>query len=866
MKKRDQAHPNLLLRKAREEHGMSVADLAKVIGVTSATISRWEHGLASPRKYYYKRLCDALEKAAIDELGLGSEQEEPEQLQSPSADGAASDETTRASTEDTQVASIWNVPNKRNRFFTGREAVLQELHANLQKGNTTALTQAIRGLGGIGKTQTAVEYAYRYRGAYDAVLWLRATHEHYIADLVSIASLLQLPEGQKQQQDQQVLIRALLRWLQSHTRWLLVLDNVEEGVDVGDLLSVTDTSHILFTTRSRTIADLADNIELADMTPEEGALLLLRVAHIVAPQALLDSAPPDDLALATKLSRLMDGLPLALDLAGAYIREIGYTLARYHEEYLHEQERRIELLSYKQSQPRARSDYPESVVTTWALSFRRVREQNPTSIDLLQFCAFLSPDAIPESLILQGAPALTPLLQPLAGNLEALNRTLIPLLNYSLLKRQADQSQLAIHRLVQEVVRNGLADLPDLPERDQVQRRREHQRRWAKRTVEAVALVFSPAESGSLQGYDQYVPHVLACMELISGRGLINGKGLVEGAASRLLLVAGNYWRRRAWFEKAEEFCLQARKMDEEVLGFYHPKVAKDWGTLGLVYDDKRKHSQAEQCYRHAQEIIKRIYSPIHPDRARVLLNLARCYYFQGRLPEAEPLLKEAHSILALVEGPEALATLDALTWLATIYREWGRYPEAEQLYLHVRALYESNSPPQQEVLASCIEGLAGTYELQGKLEPALELRQHTLALLIESVGREHPDVALCLTGLADNSIKLQRLEDAEQYSREALAIYEQVVGYEHSDIAQPICSLAIIATLRRQYAEAEALYQQSVAIIEQTQGPEHPDLMGVFANYAMLLRLQNRIDEAVVLEERVRVIEAKMREPRPSE
>jgi tetratricopeptide (TPR) repeat protein/transcriptional regulator with XRE-family HTH domain len=867
MKNRDQARPNHLLRKAREERGMSEADLAEAIKVSKVTISRWERGLASPRTYYYIRLCDALGKATIDELGLGSEQEEPEQLPPPGADELASDETERSSAEDTRVPSLWNVPNMRNRFFTGREAVLQELHRNLQKSNTMALTQAIRGLGGIGKTHAAAEYAYRYCGEYEAVLWLRATHEHYLADLVSIAGLLQLPERQQQQQDQQVLMRALLRWLQNHARWLLILDNVQEGVDVGDLLSVTHTGHILFTTRSRTIADLADNIELPDLTPEEGALLLLRVAHIVAPQALLDAASPDDVALATELSRLMDGLPLALDLAGAYIRETGYTLARYHQEYLHEQKRRIEMLSYKHSQPRAYSDYPESVATTWALSFRRVTEQHPTSIDLLQFCAFLSPDAIPESLILQGAPALTPLLQPLAGNLEGLNRTLIPLLNYSLLKRQADQSQLAMHRLVQEVVRNDLADLSDLPEREQERRRREHQRQWAKRTVEVVTLVFSAAANGSLQDFDRYVPHVLACTDLIEGKGLPDGRGLIEEAASLLLLDAADFWRRHAWYQRAVSFCQRALKMDEDVRGLEHPKTVKDRGMLGLVYDDMGKHTLAEQYHQHALALYNRRSDlAMHPDRARYLVNLATCYYSQGKQDQAEPLFKEAHAIFERAFGPEHYATLEALTWLATIDRDWGRYAEAEARYEQALAVYKRQPPPKQEVLAACLDNLAAVQDQQGQFERALGSRQRALAVLQQSLGADHPDVAHCLTNLADTYTELGEYKQAEACSRQALAIYERDGEEVHPDTAWQICRLATLAARRDQEREAETLFQRALTMIEQNWGPEHRDLAKVRARYAAFLHEQGRVDEASVLEERVRAIEAQTTEPTPSE
>ena len=124
---------------------------------------------------------------------------------------------------------FWNVPFRRNPFFTGRENLLQQLHDNLTTSKTAALTQAqaISGLGGIGKTQTAIEYAYRYREMYQAVLWVRAaTKETLISDFVLLAGVLHLPE--KDEQDQNIVVTAVMRWMATHEQWLLILDNADD--------------------------------------------------------------------------------------------------------------------------------------------------------------------------------------------------------------------------------------------------------------------------------------------------------------------------------------------------------------------------------------------------------------------------------------------------------------------------------------------------------------------------------------------------------------------------------------------------------------------------------------------------------------
>jgi hypothetical protein len=125
--------------------------------------------------------------------------------------------------------TVWTVPYSRNPFFTGRERLLTLLHDNLTTTKAAVLTQAqaISGLGGIGKTQTAVEYAHRYRDEYRFVLWASATtRETLIADFVTLADVLDLPE--KNEQDQNITVAAVKRWLAQHDGWLLILDNADD--------------------------------------------------------------------------------------------------------------------------------------------------------------------------------------------------------------------------------------------------------------------------------------------------------------------------------------------------------------------------------------------------------------------------------------------------------------------------------------------------------------------------------------------------------------------------------------------------------------------------------------------------------------
>jgi NB-ARC domain len=170
---------------------------------------------------------------------------------------------------------IWNVPYQRNPFFTNRANVLTTIHnafTTAKEGFT--IPQALSGLGGIGKTQIAIEYAYRYRDEYQVILWVNADSQGtLISDCTIIADALGLPE--KSEKDQQRIIGAVKQWLQQHEHWLLILDNANDFTVVA-ILPTAGKGHILLTTQAYAVGATAHKIDIEKLNPEEGARLLLR--------------------------------------------------------------------------------------------------------------------------------------------------------------------------------------------------------------------------------------------------------------------------------------------------------------------------------------------------------------------------------------------------------------------------------------------------------------------------------------------------------------------------------------------------------------------------------------------------------------
>ncbi len=697
--------------------------------------------------------------------------------------------TTLSIPSSAPALRIWHVPYRRNPLFTGREDLLQQIRdcfTASKSGKTVALSQqqAISGLGGIGKTQTALEYAYRYRHEYRAVLWISAASKETLeTELVTLAGVLGLP--QQPGQDQPAIIAAVKAWLTGQADWLLILDNADDLSMVAAYLPQGDAanSHILLTTRAQAVGHLAYKVQVEQMDLAEGALLLLRRIHILTPEATLEQASSKAQEEAQAIVAELGGLPLAIDQAGAYIEETGCSLAGYLDLY---RLRHKDLLQRRSTLP---SDHPEPVATTWDLSFRLVEQANPAAADLLRLCAFLDPDAIAEPLLTEGAHALGEVLAPVVADPFAFNQAIEELLKFSLIRRNAERQILSVHRLVQAVLKDAIPE--------------KQQRQWVEHAAQVVNAAF-PTERW--QAVDHLLTHALVCATLIEQYQLESSQ------AARLLDRTATYLQDRALYREAEGLFQHALTMREKVLGLDHPSTSTALNNLALLYLDQGRDAEAESLFQRSLAIKEKALDPDHPRTAATLDNLAQLYYAQGRDAEAESLFQRSLAIKEKVGGPDHPETSTTLNNLACLYHTQGRYAEAESLLLRALAIDEQRDPDYPGTAAT-LDNLARLYHTQGRYAEAESLLLRALAIKEKALDPDHPDTAITLNNLALLYLDQGRDAEAESLFQRSLAIKEKVLDPDHPSIAITLQNYAIMLRAMKRESEAVRLEARAKAI-----------------------------------------------------
>ena len=278
------------------------------------------------------------------------------------------------------LPEICGIPHPRNPNFTGRVELLRDLREALDSEKSAALTQAIHGLGGVGKTQLAIEYAYRYANHYSLIWWVRSeTPESLNADWEALARRMNLV-SQEDQLEQSEVIEIVRGALEQRTGWLLVFDNAPNPNAIEFYLPHGSAGHVVVTSRYAAWGGVARPLPVKVWEPRESVeFLLKRTGH-------------EDEAAAGQLAEELGYLPLALEQAAAYIEHAGRALAAYLALF---RERKLALFQPGTSG----SDEEATVATTWDISFEQARKDSSAAADLLRLCAFLGPDDIPMEVI-----------------------------------------------------------------------------------------------------------------------------------------------------------------------------------------------------------------------------------------------------------------------------------------------------------------------------------------------------------------------------------------------------------------------------------------------------------------------------------
>jgi transcriptional regulator with XRE-family HTH domain len=445
------------LKILRLRHNWTQSYIAEQIGTTTVNVSRWERGLLLPGLYFRQRLCD-LFNTNTDALGLlmTDAASSSEQHATASQENARTEE---AQSHHAPPVFSWHVPHARNPLFTGRDDVLSTLEETFFSPNqsSTCHVLALCGIGGIGKTQTALEYAYRHRHRYTAVFWIQAESGFTtIADIRSILSSSTVPDMHLHNETDS--LRAFTSLLKTFPGWLLVLDNLADFNILEKIVTLDPVGHILLTTSSQVTGTLAQPVSLEKMTAEESILFLLRRAKLLSPQSTLSSAPDTLTHQATTIARFMDGLPLALDQAGAYIEEIGCDLHDYIALY---EQQRTRLLERR---GRFATGHPDSVAATILRAYEKVKQIDPMAADLLHACTLLYAEAVPAALFCsqeqRGSYYPSSNLH-LASDKTSLHEAISTLRTYSLVTSHTSSQVPSLHPLVLEVLRSFVLEEHD---------------------------------------------------------------------------------------------------------------------------------------------------------------------------------------------------------------------------------------------------------------------------------------------------------------------------------------------------------------------------------------------------------------------
>ncbi|KAJ6198058.1 hypothetical protein J3E72DRAFT_384946 [Bipolaris maydis] len=656
--------------------------------------------------------------------------------------------------------ALFMLPFSQDDFFIGREDEISEIKKR-RKATPSHTRVALVGLGGVGKSQIAIEYAYRTHKEtpHMMVIWIHASSsEKFQQGYKKIAKKLHLPGWDDPKTD---VLQLVHEWLldSQNGQWLMILDNVDEtdiffssdqeGGSLASYLPQTTHGTILITSRNHIAATNlvgghGGTIKVKPMSEEDAvALLHTKVSST-------NSDPADAKALVHDL----EYIPLAITHAAAYIQELGeeFTIGDYLNLFRESDTNQMHLLSKDEWKDIRRDpSIRHAVIATWQISFEHIRKTKRSAADLLALMSMYHKQGIPQKLV-----------QGTTSELE-FNDALAPLLGFSFVKVEVGQQAVTMHRLVQLSMRKWLEKEKEID-------------KWVEESTRAMHMVFPSGEYGTWEECRVLLPHLTETTSYAT-----TDKDVLE-MRETVLLRAARYYFLMGNNGIAEELCKSTLEIAENVYGRKHLETLTSLNNLAVVLKHQGKLEEAEEMHREALQGREKIFGREHLNTLDSFNNLAIVLECQGKLEEAEEMHREALQGYEKIFGREHLDTLTSLNNLAVVLDKRGKLEEAEEMHR---------------------EALQGREKI---------------------FGREHLDTLTSLNNLAVVLDKRGKLEEAEEMHREALQGHEKILGREHPDVFSSLYSLAVCIHRQKRYSDALVLYQRAHDGFLRGFGAQHRD------------------------------------------
>lgn len=763
-------------------------------------------------------------------------------------------------TAPTQVmAKLINLPERNELFFTGREKVLKDL-VKLFDTNKP-VKYAVSGLSGMGKTELVLEYCYLYADKYQFVLWANAEKQE-VLDLsyLNISKGLALP--QIQTQDSKEVILAVKAWLATHPNWLLVLDNLESQTinflnKLDDYLPAQHQGHILITTVANTLGRFAQTIPLDKMDTKDSVLLLLkRSTQIDSIDATHKSNQPTYVA-AQQIATEMDGLPLAIDQAGAYIQSNSISLESY-------------LTLYKNAKDATKlrkirgnnTDTHLSVSATFSMAFDKVKPKSAIAIQILQTCSLLSPELIPEEIFSKAGSLVANELRVLVDEPLILNEAIEILLGYSLIKREPNNKTLSIHHLVQAVMLDSMEeeatqsllknlskaltylcpnsgeDLKNWPTCQRLLPSALTLSKWVKDRPllfeNSINLFHQLSIYCQLQGlFDQASNLAFATLEISKTIPSIYNYNSIA-----IFNNIGEAYRRQDRYAQALDYynlALDAVKQIPQLSKEEQLYIAIALGNKGNVYDAQSKYELALEQYELSLSIRKQLLDSPHHQIAQLLSNIGLVYMHKKIYAEALNYFHQSLEQIKQLSGEHSLSVAETIEKIGIVYSDQDKYELALEQYNLALAIKKDILGKDHFYLASTFNNIGIVYARQAKYPEALTHYKLALSISKKTLGNTHSEVANTLNNISTVYRYQKEYEKALKNANLALNIYKQIFGELHVNVAAAFHSIGNIYFEQGDPLQALNYYSLALAIRKQIYGDNHITISDTLNNIGLV-------------------------------